>query len=242
MMDAKVEGGKLQLDLRELLREAGPECLREIIDALACEEQVFDQVGQQILEDTTDFGSSTTTHRIRELRKKLAEKTGLLATKAIQDLQRERDNILRNLEQSQADLSKLKAAWPMAPDADNILRFVAGGPPWPRYGEGSDRERENERWAQRDPETVGILTRAEAQLPRPLRGSLSQAHLVEALKVADSTLLWCTDTGSCLRCDAKQDKALPFGYRHEEFCPVGPYAQARAAVDALAQAEKEIPL
>lgn len=110
-MIVNVKDGVVSMPLSDLLRQCSGPDLKDVIDSIACEEEVITQVMNQVLDGFTELGSSAAKDYpeqpepwspIDQARRRIAQSADKVANEVIADLQ-------EALKLSNEELAKLKA-------------------------------------------------------------------------------------------------------------------------------------
>jgi|SRR5689334_2281373 len=93
-MKAKLVGGKIELDILELLDALTDEERQQVVEHLSCFEQIIEHVGAQIIDGWTENGfwgakgcGPTPFTALDKMRRRVAESSGDIAKQQIESLQ-----------------------------------------------------------------------------------------------------------------------------------------------------------
>lgn len=120
MSAAKLEKGQLVVDTMTILANLTGESRRTLIEMMACEDKLFEEVVSQLLTGYTTDGSSIWSEALKKARCRLLDQHGLLLFKAVDDIMAARDHAVENVNKPEQELRILRDAWPVGTDGRHL--------------------------------------------------------------------------------------------------------------------------
>jgi len=221
----KLEKGDLKINIVDLLDSAGGEVRKQLVQALACEDELFKEIVEQLRTGFTTDGNYTYNRVIQESRRRILEMTGALATKAIEDLVRQRDNAFERVAGLEKDIREIRDAWPEGTEGYplpqgkvNLHRFnddchkdcvgksydyghgSKAGPPY-----NSTHDANIESWARRDSHVAEIFSNVASEVKFP-DDPLQAQRFRLAVTVTHAYKNWQMEQRGLLSTDGNNDR------------------------------------